>query len=270
VSVAENAAADGLRGGRVPRPPKYLSTASGSVSSACIAISAGERVVGGGVPCWKAERTSTSGASVAASDTPSNIGAIISIGAVVVVVVVGGAIVGGGNSDDGDGSSGADGLAVAACVAAAAACGSGLAVGGAVSISIGTAVVTAVVAEVIAPAVAAAVVTAAAVVAAAASSDGAEVGLVERGLGEGSRVGAADFGAAVAGARVLAAAAGRDVGAAVRNPDGAAVTLTGVGAVEVLVVGVGAMGVGFGLAPNMPQGSSGYTEASNRLATSAG
>jgi hypothetical protein len=67
-----------------------------------------------------------------------------------------------------------------------------------------------------------------------------------------------------------AAAAGRDVGAAVGNPDGAAVTLTGVGAVEGLVVGVGAVGVGFGLAPKMPQGSSGYTEASNRLATSAG
>ncbi len=250
------------------------------------------------MPCRKAERTSISGAALSASDKPSVIAATISIGAVVV------AVVGGANSGDGDGdgtigSSGADGLAVAACVAAAAACESRPAVGAAVSIGIGTTVVAAVVAEAIAPAVAAAVVTAAAVVAAA-ISDGAEVGLVERGLGEGSRVGAADFGAAVAGVRVLvlgageldgfvvglcvtlavtravgpfdgeAAAAGRDVGAAVRNPDGAAVTLTGVGAVEVLAVGVGAVGVGFGLAPKMPQGSSGYTEASNRLATSAG
>ena len=62
----------------MPSPPKYFSTASGAVRSACIAISAGDNVVGGGVPFKKAERRSTRGASVAKSAKPSFVGATIS------------------------------------------------------------------------------------------------------------------------------------------------------------------------------------------------
>jgi hypothetical protein len=70
--------AAGERGGRVPSPPKYVSIASGAVRSACIAISAGDNVVGGGVPFKKAERRSTRGASVGKSTKPSVMGATIS------------------------------------------------------------------------------------------------------------------------------------------------------------------------------------------------
>jgi len=78
-----------LLGGRVPKPPKYWSTASGSFKSSCIWISAGDKLVGDGVVPgggMKTERSSTEPPSVIGETmlvlSDSDIGAGVTVGGV--------------------------------------------------------------------------------------------------------------------------------------------------------------------------------------------